>query len=717
MKRRAANALAITLAIAFQSTTAQAVGFVNKGQVSPAQSALSTYGMEVPTRTALKAVLPKGWQLFTHQSVALPEYLSWKVGDSWLDVLKNLSAKPDVAVLVDWDTQTVLIRSESVALEEQATREQIALAAVTPLPRFEAPKPVQASVAVAVEQKAVLPSTLAQAPSAEVMPKSEAAAPAAQAPVVAKAESAPAKPEPVVVAKAEPAQEALPKPESKSEAAAHPEANKDVAPAQAAAPASPNESKPQRGIIAAKSLQEALHMGLTQPATDLQGGKLAQAPTSQAGEQVSAKTQGAQKGMAPEKATSVVAKPEQPTRPVFKAPAGKRFIPSEDLVIAKNESGANAVSERLASRVAKRDAQPQEPERVRPNPFAPLSGMPEVAPSGNIGATAQGPEVAVAAPTPVPVQVTVPQASASPAPAVVPAVVAAAALAPKPVSAGVPAPTVELPVMRTNPTLAMEVTHAKAVSQKPPVLRSTPEFGYAQAHALSKPSVRSVAQSISNKYGLKMVWLAPEMQMSNPVTLLARNAAEDVKLLQKAMGVYSPVVVELDESKRVLWVLPKDLKGEQLEKARASIRPDALQVLAHGATGLTAGTQGLGEQDLEEAASTGIEAVKVEMGTLGDISGGAKREVSAEKDASKKLTLHVPKMQSLEDAIAKFAKANGYSFEWRVEGGFESNREVSFEGDTLAEVLAQALPPLNLSADIYTSDKHIIIRPGQPSDL
>ena len=112
-----------------------------KGQAEASLSQMTTYGMDVTTRSGLKTVLPPGWQLFIHPSAKLPDTMSWKVGDPWPAVLAKFAQGSDVSVLVDWDSRQVLMRTEQVAEEERSTRSQIQAAATTPLPRFtEAPR-------------------------------------------------------------------------------------------------------------------------------------------------------------------------------------------------------------------------------------------------------------------------------------------------------------------------------------------------------------------------------------------------------------------------------------------------------------------------------------------------------------------------------------------------------------------------------------------------
>jgi len=132
MNRRPVHAFALGLAFSLLTSAAFALGLEQKGQPETQLSTMPNYGMEVPSRAALKTIIPAGWQLFVHQSAKLPETISWKLGDPWPRVLAELSQQNQMAVLIDWDARTVLIRTEDVAVQERATRQEIAQAAVTP---------------------------------------------------------------------------------------------------------------------------------------------------------------------------------------------------------------------------------------------------------------------------------------------------------------------------------------------------------------------------------------------------------------------------------------------------------------------------------------------------------------------------------------------------------------------------------------------------------
>ncbi len=459
MNRRPAKHFAIGLALSLLSSAVFALGLEQKGQPEAQLSTMPNYGMEVPSRSALKTVIPAGWQLFVHQSAKLPETMSWKLGDPWPRVLAELAQQNKLSVLLDWEERTVLIRTEDVAVEERATRQEIAQAAVTPLPKFE-----EALTSKQAEKR--------------------------------------------------------------------------------------DEKKAQR----AKQEQQL-----------------------------------------------AAAKPHPAVQP------------------------PQSESARMAAEEARRQA-----------------------------------ELAT-------------------------------------VAVHEAANTKALPVIRTNPTPQMVTAQQAAAAKNPAKLASTSEFSYTQPVALNRPAARKVAQSIANKYNMRLVWAAHEFNLQGPVTLLARNAEEDARLLEKAIGVYGPVVIEVAANEKVIRVLPRAL-------ARTGQPATAVAVLPTASIGASA-----------DAATPAVEILAAAPAPT-PLPEKANTAASTPKPAAPKLVLSLAEKEPLEDALVRFTRSQGYTLEWKVEGGFEANRAMAFEGESLVQVLSQMLPPLGVSADVYTRDKHIVVRPGEARD-
>lgn len=433
---RPAHALVLGLTLCLLAPAGIASTLENRGSPEPNVATMTTYGVDVATRTGLKTVIPAGWQLYVHKSVTLPETMSWKLGDAWPAVLTEFAVRNQVAVLIDWERRVVMMRSVEQALEENAKRDEIQQAATTPLPKFR-----------------------------------DATTRAEQAKAAARAEAE----------------------QRKKEA-------------------------------------EAAQLAAAQRAAD-ERTRLAQ------------------------------------------------------------------TQDRLAA---------EELARV--------------------------------------------------------------------------------PVIRTNPTPAMVASQSEAARRSPaPKYASTQEFRYTGPISLNRPNVRTVAQAIANRFNLRLVYAAPEqLALKGPVTLLAESPEQDALLLQKAVGAYGPVVLEVSIPEKVLRVLPRGLSGEALAAARAR------GVDAHKELLAAADAQSEGASAPETTASS-------------------KEPVAI---ARPQLAMTLREREPLEDALVRFTRAQGYTLEWKVSGGFEANRTMNFTGHTVAEVLSQVLPKLGLSADIYTRDKHIIVRPG-----
>jgi hypothetical protein len=177
--RKCLAALALTLTCC---VPALAASLEQIGTPDPAAATMQTYGVDVPVKTALKALLPAGWQLFVHRSVELPPTASWTLGQTWVQALEAFARAHRQTVLVDWNAKAVYFRSADVALEEGAQRAQTAQAATTPLPRLAAASTVSAAATAPATQTAAaaLPATAA-APVAPVATAAERPA----APIVA----------------------------------------------------------------------------------------------------------------------------------------------------------------------------------------------------------------------------------------------------------------------------------------------------------------------------------------------------------------------------------------------------------------------------------------------------------------------------------------------------------------------------------------------------
>lgn len=296
-------------------------------------------------------------------------------------------------------------------------------------------------------------------------------------------------------------------------------------------------------------------------------------------------------------------------------------------------------------------------------------------------------------------------------------------------------------VASTTPTEAKQVDTITAAAQEvvstPAQTTSAEEplpvaesFTYTAPVAYNRDSVQRIAKRIANKYGLIFAWLLPDdVALKGPVTLMGRTAEEDVILLNKAIGLYSPISTKV-LSGTYLVGAPAGSDVAQLTKSLP--RPEPVLISAPEAPAAvttsvsyiaardeakTAHTVGKDRKEAVDQAAAAKDAVPVVTTVETTATPTSVVEVVTKTVAVEQLmTLSVKKDFPLEDALAVFLRANGYTFEWKTElGGFTAKRDMEFKGKNLAEVLGAVLPKLGISADINNRDKHIVIRPYNPA--
>jgi hypothetical protein len=281
--------------------------------------------------------------------------------------------------------------------------------------------------------------------------------------------------------------------------------------------------------------------------------------------------------------------------------------------------------------------------------------------------------------------------------------------APLPTPALAPPATVVAPIAPKTVRIAAESA----------VVGSTDAFSYTNARAFNKPSVKRVLAAIAVKHGLPFYWGGPDVTLRGPVTLMATSPDEDIALLKKALGPYSGIAIELTS------------KGLQ-----ASANQMAVQLEPTGGTPLIARAWTPEERALPSAqqavqptSGDTRDAGRASDTTVAQSSGSLRAERGAATSAAPavplaamspvgtaRLSLALSANESLESAIRQFATAQGYTLEWNVAGGFEATAPKTYTGDTLTSILAEILPSLGVSADVYTLDKHVVVRPGEPRD-
>lgn len=763
------SSLALALALGVSATALAVPGpgpVQQKGTPELTAKPLSTYGIEVPARSALRSLIPTGWRLFVHKSAELPTTISWKPGDQWTDVLGAASSSAGLSTLVDWESKTVFIRSLDVALEENAVRGEIAQAAVTPLPRFEAPEnrspasekaerapvigeqPAQAAPTVTYDINTKPQVTAKETSPAEKEPQAQRA-PALDAAVVASNEvavvspnSAPVLAEAASLAKALLAEraEAISRAESPKEDVSSKEKTLTVSESLA----------PEESIVARTSVAtDTTPQSQSATGSDAQVSKEVEAPSVVAEKDSTPQPQERPSLYSISTAGEITA----PNAMVALAAAVKEgAAPLEDGAERKHQDVAKDTSEQTRaalenllaeSRMKEADLRRKLNERKQPSAAEKVAALPAAstplstftsldkvtsskeaemrffgAPSATTGNThpssagETNTQAAAAEPvTKVPEIIgTAPVISgkAIPTPAMTrgpfahdraQTSVQAAAKSLEPISPAVPAPSIatasksvpdsvkapvipQIPVLAVNPSAEQQKRTAEVVKLKPAPNRSSEDFTYTEPIALNKAPLRTVVQGIANRYGLRMVYIAPDIKMPGPVTLLSQSADQDLALLKKAMGLYAPVSLELT------------VTGDVLVESK-----DAAYVAAHRAKAAAA-AKALSEARAQQEANDAKAASE------------SRTKPAVEAPAAPSLVFTLQAGQALEDALRGFLTARGYTQEWKVAGGFDANKTLTYEGNTVAEVLAKVLVPLGISADIFTTDKHIVIRPG-----
>jgi hypothetical protein len=644
MKNTFALALALGLTSGLAPLTSFAAGLEQRGQPETAPVALPTYGVDVPIRSALKTVIPAGWQLFVHQSAKLPTSVSWTLGEVWPTVLGSIAETSNLAVLVDWEKHTVLIRTEAVAALEQETRSEIYLAATTPLPTFGA-------TSTPAELDAVT------APATPLPVFVEVASPPEPIESMVNVEPAPLAPLEQLVSVNEPEVEKQVHPVVTAALEWAARMNPQTTPALLDAPGLTPASN-----MAAKNL-DAPPPGKVEPEKDVTPANNVESdkPDSAALASLKRKTE-------------------------LQAALHLAQVETAQLQAAKHIAQEDAARQIALRKQAEVYAAEQRQVTGSPNPYN------DVMPGMPVSMQINGLPVGNSGKTSAPVTSTL-----APAPAV--------ALVARPVAMDTPM-TVKVSVVAVPAPVLAATTY-------PVQMKSTDKFNYVQAIALNKAPARKVAQAIAQKYGMRLVWAAPEVNLRGPVTLLAQSAEEDVFLLKKALGTSAGLSFDLQPGGKQLTVNSTDTGYFHIADAVAPVSatlPGAAPALVTPADmpmDAPAPVHALAPLEAPFAVSD-LPAFSAPV-----ISEPIAPLVSRVKPA---FVLTLAANEPLENALVRMFKAHGYTYEWKVSGGFEAARQLVFEGESLAKVLSQVLPSLGVSADVYTSDKHVVVRPGEARD-
>jgi len=180
--------LALALSAIFSSGAFAAMDTV--GAADAQVPLLRTYGVDVPTNTGLKTILPQGWTILIHKKAVLPPTMSWKAGEPWIAAIDNLATSNNLAVRLDWTKKQVMVLPPEAAIEQKAQEEQIHQAATTPIPAYHADSVTNQTPAVSksavlatvASDPAKTPPVLASAPTVASLAPTTAARQVAAAP-------------------------------------------------------------------------------------------------------------------------------------------------------------------------------------------------------------------------------------------------------------------------------------------------------------------------------------------------------------------------------------------------------------------------------------------------------------------------------------------------------------------------------------------------------
>lgn len=245
-------------------------------------------------------------------------------------------------------------------------------------------------------------------------------------------------------------------------------------------------------------------------------------------------------------------------------------------------------------------------------------------------------------------------------------------------------------------TVPVEVAAPEVPMVKSLSTLSSPDFKYSTNVAFNKASLRNLGQAIANTHNVRLLYLANEdLHLKGPITLLGNSVEEDASLLKKALGWYSPVDVVVANG----TLLIKGTNDKVVTSIAALTQSKDADIVAK------ANVSPVVSPTVSDSKATAPAVLASSKAAVPEIAIVSVKEIPAV------VSLKIEEGRALESALARFAREQGYTFEWQVKGGYEAKRTRSYEGKDMVEVLS-FLPKLGLSVVIISQDKHIIVRPG-----
>lgn len=333
---------------------------------------------------------------------------------------------------------------------------------------------------------------------------------------------------------------------------------------------------------------------------------------------------------------------------------------------------------------------------------------------------ATAPQAAQPASAPVP--------PASTLPFVLPAVATASSPRALPATPSVP---VELARVAAMPAAPFEQARSSVSPYMPPLPAPAASRLAVVAEPASDAFVRGnledIVRKTATKLGYQVSWETITLPLNGPVTFLGVDAAEDMRLLQKSLGLrQSPIAIEVYRGSSVIRVTASSTNKEPLAVydstysgligygVKSSSASYALEpvVPVAGTTAwldVPAGTAMRAGPAVQAALTTPVMPSVPAMPLLAAPT-VAKLEVPV-APVPALIQMQVAQGESLSKAVGDFLKKQGWELKWQVPTDMEADFPFSAEGSSIAQVLGQLLPKLGLDTDMYAPSKMVVVRP------
>lgn len=311
--------------------------------------------------------------------------------------------------------------------------------------------------------------------------------------------------------------------------------------------------------------------------------------------------------------------------------------------------------------------------------------------------------------------------SAGSAPSVMPSAPVAGPAAPS-VAPAATAPVV-IPVA-TTPAAAPSALPVAANPIAPQVTAPLPllQKETSASDAFAHGNMEDIVRKTASKHGFHVSWETISLPMTGPVTFLGADPAEDMRLLQKSLGMrYSPIAIEVyrgssliritanNQARDPLAVYDSSYSGIISYGVRTTDVPAASRAPAAGASAVAQNTA-------SPAPSAPAATINTKTPSVAVVESAAPAPVVAKAEpapapVAATMTLTVEKGENLSKAVERFLKSQNWELRWQVAGDLESDTLVEVTDTSVAAVLKAVLPKLGLDTDLYAPSRMAVIRP------